>query len=301
MSIDAKSALTLGERTRKVATILWITLILNWAVAALKVTFGLATRCVAMTADGVHSITDGTSNIVGLVAIYVSGNPPDRDHPYGHQKYETFASITIGFFLFLAAFAILRGSLDSFIHSRVPEVSLRSFLVMTVTLLVNIFVVWYERRNGKKLGSDFLISDSWHTLSDIFVTLGVFAAFIGIYYKVPRVDAVFSFVIAIIIMITAVNILKRGSDVLCDRAVLEAERIEKIVRTVEGVRDCHEIRTRGRKDNIYVDLHVLVDNDMTVLTSHRLANVIEREIRKGIAGVADVVVHIEPVTHDHNI
>ena len=106
--------------------------------------------------------------------------------------------------------------------------------------------------------------------------------------------------LGLIMGVIAVRILKRGSDVLVDKAVIEVERIEKIVRRVSGVKDCHEIRTRGRLDDVYVDLHVLVDNEMTVMASHKLANIIEHNIRQEIPSVHDVVVHIEPVSHDHH-
>src|SRR3990167_4711006 len=94
-------------RTYQLAKVLWITLALNWLVATLKLLFGLATHCMVIVADGIHSFSDGTSNIVGLIAIYFSGHPADEDHPYGHQKYETLASVLIAFLLFLLSFFIL--------------------------------------------------------------------------------------------------------------------------------------------------------------------------------------------------
>ena len=289
----------MSERSEKIAFVLWVTLGLNWAVALAKVLFGLVTHCMVILADGLHSFSDGASNIVGLVAIRISGHPADHDHPYGHQKFETLASVAIGFFLFIVSFGILRESIIGLIHPKTPEVNAFSFALIGITLFVNIFVVWYERKKGKALSSDLLLSDSWHTLSDIFVTLSVFVALVGIRLNVPRLDAVFSLIIAGIIVVTAINILKRCSDVLVDRAVLNPDEIVAIAKRVEGVRDCHEVRTRGRADNIYVDLHVLVDNEMTVLNSHHLATLIENNIRKEIPAVHDVVVHIEPVSHGH--
>jgi cation diffusion facilitator family transporter len=276
-----------------------VTLALNWLVAILKIIFGLATRCMVIVADGAHSFSDGTSNIVGLVAIYFSGQPADKNHPYGHQKYETLASAAIAFLLFVVSFGIFKESVHGFIHPKNPEVNGASFAIMVFTLIVNVFVVWYERGEGKRLTSDFLISDSWHTLTDIFVTLSVFVALFAIYCKVPRMDSIFSLLIAVVIVVTAISILKRSSDVLCDKAVLDTTQIERIVRAVKGVRDCHEIRTRGRVDDVYVDLHVLVDNNMTVALSHDLANQIETNIKSQIPGVHDVVVHVEPVSHEH--
>ena len=281
------------------ALVLWITLILNWSVSLLKLVLGFSTQCMVIVADGIHSFSDGTSNIIGLIAIHMAGHPADRDHPYGHQKYETLAAALISFFLFAVAFGIIREAILSFSRPKATEVTALSFFLMGGTLLVNLFVVWYERKKGKLLKSELLLSDSWHTMTDLFITLTVVAALIGISFHIPHLDSIFSILIAAIIVVIAVGILKRSSDILVDKAVIETERIEKIVRRVEGVRDCHEIRSRGRMDDVYVDLHVLVDNEMTVLTSHGLANIIEHNIRKEIPGVRDVVVHIEPVSHDH--
>ena len=299
MPVNGSAILVRSKRTRQIAVVLWVTLALNWLVALLKIVFGLVTHCMVIIADGVHSFSDGTSNIIGLIAIYLSSHPADDDHPYGHQKYETLASVLIAFLLFVISFGIFKASIEGFLRPKKPEVSMVSFGLMMFTLVVNLFVVSYERKQSRLLKSDLLLSDSWHTLTDVFVTLTVLLALCGIYWNVPFVDSIFSLLIALEIIVTAVGILKRSSDVLCDKAVLDTVRIEKIVRAVNGVRDCHEIRTRGRMDDIYVDLHVLVDNDMTVAHSHELANKIENDIKKETPGVHEVMVHIEPVSHEH--
>ena len=294
-----KPALTRQQRAGQIGLVLWVTLVLNWIVATMKVVFGLSTHCMVIFADGLHSFSDGASNIVGLVAISIAGHPADRDHPYGHQKFETFASVVISFLLFTVSFGVFREAIGGLVHPRTPEVTLTSFVLMGLTLIVNFFVVWYERRAGRRLNSDLLLSDSWHTLTDIFVSTSVFIALIGIVYRFDRLDAIFTLIISAVIFVTALNILRSGLDVLMDRAVMMPDQVAKIVRNIEGVQDCHQIRTRGRTDNIYVDLHVLVDSNLSVKESHRVANVIEHDIRAGIAGVCDVVVHIEPVSHDH--
>ena len=120
MGVNAQPVFTRADRTRQVALVLWVTLALNWSVAALKILFGIATQCIAIIADGFHSFSDGTSNIIGLTAIYISGHPADEDHPYGHQKYETLASVIIAFLLFLVALGIFREALASFVHRKTP-------------------------------------------------------------------------------------------------------------------------------------------------------------------------------------
>jgi len=299
MGTHQKSILTSVERTRQITIVLWVTLALNWFAALLKISLGLYTQCMAVTADGFHSLSDGTSNVIGLIGSHISGHPADKDHPYGHQKYETLASIIIGLLLFLVSFGILQRAVVAFFNPKTPQVPILSFVLMGGTFLMNLFVVWYERRKAKELYSELLLSDSWHTLTDVFVTLGVVVALIGIRLHLNILDPIFSLIIAGLIATAAFRILKESSDILCDKAVLDPLGVEKIVRSIQGVADCHEIRTRGKAHAVYVDLHVLVDPQMSVLDSHRLASIIERDIKQSIPGVWDVVVHIEPTTHGH--
>lgn len=294
-----KSPASDRQRTQGIKAVLWITLLLNWIVAAFKIVFGWVTGCMMITADGFHSLSDGTSNIVGLIAITIAGHPADREHPYGHHKFETLASLVISFFLVIASLGILRQAILGFIHPRSPEVNWASFVVMIGTLCVNIFVAWYERRRGIQLKSELLVSDSWHTLSDVFVTVSVVVGLIGVRFGVAYLDPLFALFISGIIFLTALRIGRRGAEILVDRAPVAPEEIEKIVRRIEGVADCHRIRTRGHADFVHVDMHVLVDPDMSVSASHHLSNLIERDIRQEVRGVRDVVVHIEPVTHSH--
>ena len=289
-----------NERTRKVAFVLWVTLALNWGAAVLKIAFGWSTQCMVIMADGFHSLSDGTSNIVGLIGIHLSGHPADDKHPYGRHKYETLASVVIASLLFVVAFGILQHAVLGFWSPHTPIVTPMSFWVMGLTLGINLVVVGYERAAAKRLHSQLLQSDSWHTLTDVFVTLGVFVALIGIRLNFPVLDSIFSLAIAFAIAFVALKILKWGSDVLTDRAVLDPTVIESIARRVPGVEGCHEVRTRGNEHAIYVDLHILVDPEMTVEASHGLANKVEHGIKKEIFGVYDVVVHIEPTTHDHS-
>ncbi len=288
-----------AERARQVGVVLWVVLVLNWLVALVKLLLGLATSSMAIFADGLHSFTDGASNIIGLVAVSIASRAPDHKHPYGHQKYETLASTGIAVLLFMVALRIYKEGILGLFHEKKPEISAVTFILMGFTFLVNLFVVWYEKKKAREFKSEILTSDSWHTMTDIFVTLSVLLALVGIRLNIPKLDAIFALIIATVIVVTALGILKRGTDILTDKAVFDESLIDKIVRQVDGVRDCHEIRTRGKADDVYVDLHVLVDNQMTVLASHHVANLIEKKIRQEIPGVHDVVVHVEPISHGH--
>jgi cation diffusion facilitator family transporter len=278
----------------QVRKVLVYTLILNSLVAFAKVFYGYVTNSIAMTSDGFHSLFDGVSNVVGLIGIWIASHPPDRDHPYGHRKYETLFTIIIAVMLFTTCFQILKKVYASFFENHATVVTGTSFGIMILTMAVNIFVMAYESKKGRQLGSDFLIADAKHTKSDIFVSLSVIASLVFTKLGYYFVDTVTGIIIVFLIGRIGYQIVKRASDVLVDTMCLDASAIENIVNSIEGVKGCHGIRTRGAEHSVYLDLHVLVDRDMAIERAHGVADRIEDEIKKDIPSVIDVVVHIEP-------
>jgi len=280
---------------RTINRILIFTLVLNWGVASAKIIYGLLSRCASMTADGFHSLSDGASNIIGLVGITLSSHPRDKDHPYGHKKYETFFSLGIAGLLFLLAFNIIRESLDRFLNPVLPQIGFRNFAVMIITVALNFWVMNYEYKKGKVLKSDFLVADSMHTRADIFISFSVIVTLVAIKLGYPILDPIVTILIAFFIGYAGYAIVRESFRVLCDTAVImEEKRITDIVLGVRGVNTCHKIRTRGRPDDINVDLHVQVNPDMHIDEAHKISYRIEEAIKKGIPEVSDVVVHIEP-------
>ncbi|MEI6157725.1 MAG: cation diffusion facilitator family transporter, partial [Atribacterota bacterium] len=139
-----------------------------------------------------------------------------------------------------------------------------------------------------------LVSDSLHTKSNLYVSISVFATLIAVKFGVTWLDMIAAVVIAGLIIRAGIQVLRQSSDVLCDRTPIKPDEIKEIVLSVPGIQDCHMIRTRGRLDDMYIDLHILVDENMPVEEAHELANTVEQHLKKEIPGVSDVVVHIEP-------
>ncbi|MFA4888595.1 MAG: cation diffusion facilitator family transporter [Candidatus Omnitrophota bacterium] len=286
---------THARHYRKIRNILIIVLALNWAVALAKILYGMFSHCESMTADGFHSLSDGASNILGLVGIYFSSQPKDFDHPYGHKKYETFFSLGIAIMLFIVAFNLAKESISHLAAPKQPLVGAGSFAVMLITLALNIWVMRYERGKGLTLKSDVLVSDALHTKADIFTSISVIIALVVIKLGYPILDPIATIVICFFIAHAGFEILKQGSAVLCDTAaILEDKKISDIVLAVPGAKTCHKIRTRGRPDDIYIDLHIQVDPDMHIDQAHKISYAIEEALKKNIPEVSDVVVHMEP-------
>jgi cation diffusion facilitator family transporter len=282
------------DKFKQIRRILIVILFFNWLVAFGKLIYGLITKSAAMTADGVHSFADGASNIIGLVGIWAASKPVDEDHPYGHKKYETIATLGIAVMLFLASFDIIKDSFLRLFHPVVPDVNVFSFGLMVVGFLINVVVMKYEYKKGVELSSDILVCDSIHTKSDMFVSSAVIVTLISTKLGFPIVDTIVAFIIGVFIARAGFEILKKSSDVLCDGEAVEKEKIAKVVRGISEVKSIHKIRTRGRQDDVHVDLHVTVNTNMHVSTAHELSHRIGDALKEKIPGITDVIVHIEP-------
>ncbi|WP_048170179.1 cation diffusion facilitator family transporter [Methanosarcina sp. 2.H.A.1B.4] len=282
------------HRFKKVQQVLVLVLFLNLAVAFAKIIYGTLTGTLSMTADGYHSLFDGVSNIVGLVGIFIASRPPDREHPYGHQKYETVASIFIAVLLLFVGFEIFQNALDRFLVRSTPGVTALSFIIMLGTMGVNYLVTRYEHGQGVALSSSVLIADSMHTKSDIYVSFSVIVSLVAIRSGFPLLDPVIALLISFLIFRAGFRIMKESSKVLLDMSRLEEEEICNLVLGIEGVLGCHKIRTRGGMGDIRIDMHVLVWSDMPLEDAHLIAHRVSKMLKVEYKDVTDVVVHLEP-------
>jgi cation diffusion facilitator family transporter len=234
--------------------------------------------------------------VVGLVGMGLAARPADRDHPYGHGKYETYASAVIGAMLLMAAWKIGSGAVGKLFGgvAEPPRVDAAAFGVMIVTLLVNIFVSWYERRKGLALQSDILVADASHTGSDILVSTGVLIGLFFVKLGMPMADPIIALLVVAAILWTAWGIFGRVNLIFSDSAVLPVGEVCVIAEKVAGVLGCHSIRTRGPSAHVHIDLHIQVDSELTVAVGHAIAEEVEKALTEGISGVVDVIAHLEP-------
>lgn len=289
----------LKAKTDEVKVVLWRVLFLNLLVSALKIGIGLFSGALSIVADGFHSFMDGSSNIIGLVALRIAQAPPDADHPYGHRKAETLATMFIGILLIFAAYEIFKSSVSRLLAGTGPEVSLLSFGVMIFTIAINLTVTVYEHRRGKALNSSILLADAQHTRSDVWVSLSVIAGLIGIQLGWRWLDAGVGLGIAFVIGYSAVKILNEAANVLMDQAVLPSDEIEQLALSMPEVQSVERIRSRGQADETYVDLHIRVKPDTPTDYAHSIAHAVQHKIKQSYPQAADVTVHIEPAHVEH--
>jgi cation diffusion facilitator family transporter len=282
------------ERSNAVSRVLVIVFFINVAVAIAKLAFGYATGAVSIISDGFHSLTDSASNIVALVGIRAARHPPDHNHPYGHRKFETLASAGIFFFLLLVLVEVLRTALARFQSGGTPDISTTSFVLMGVTLAINIGVVAYESSAARTLNSELLRADSHHTRSDVLTSLSVIGALIGVKLGYPVLDPLAALLVAGFIGWSGWLIASETSRVLSDATVLSEADVNEVVMSVPGVLGCHHIRTRGSADHAFLDLHVWAARDMRLDDAHTLSHLVKDRLLERYPELADVIIHIEP-------
>ena len=278
-----------------VARVLIRVLFLNLAVAFAKIAFGYATGAISILSDGFHSLTDAASNIVGLIGVRAADQPPDRDHPYGHRKYETVAAAAVTVFLLLVVVEVLRNAFNNLTGRSQPlDISIASFVVMLVTVGINLAVVAYESREATRLSSEILLADAMQTRGDVWSSLTVIAALIGVRFGVPILDPLAALVVAGFIGHASYQIARTTTGILSDQIVISDADLERVVMSVPGVLGCHNIRTRGAADHVFLDLHVWMPPDLRLTEAHDLSHVVKDRLMARYPQIADAVIHIEP-------
>ena len=276
-----------------VRKILRIILILNLIVAAVKIFYGYQTNILSIMTDGYDSLFDGIANVVGIFAIIIASRPSNDQQQYGYSKVETFSAIVISILLFITGYGVLSEAIGRFYGIGTPNVSLESFIVLAATLAINIPVAVYEYRKGRELNSPVLISDSKHTITDVFITIAVLVGLIFMKMGLTLVDPILSVVIAIIIVNTGISILLENIKVLLDTNVLENDEIEKIILNVEGVKGVSDIRSRGTKSSVFVDFHLILDGNINVSDAQKIKNDCKCELTKNFSQIKDMLIEID--------
>jgi len=203
-------------------------LVLNLGVAVAKIAFGYTSGAISILSDGFHSLTDAASNVAGLIGVSAAQQPPDEDHPYGHRKYETVAAAGVTIFLVLLVVEVIRNAFNNLTGRSAPhEISTASFIVMLVTVAVNLGVVAYESREAERLGSEVLLADATQTRGDVWSSLTVIAALVGARLGLPILDPLAALVVAGFIGWAGFQVARTTTGILSDRIVISDADLER--------------------------------------------------------------------------
>ena len=283
------------DRYSQVTRVLYRVLFLNLAVALAKIALGYSTGAVSILSDGFHSLTDSASNVVALIGVSVARRPPDANHPYGHRKYETMASLGILVFLVVVLVEVLTAAADRFVNGGTPRVFPEGIGLMTRHARSStLWVVSYEMREGRRLKSEVLRADAKHTRSDVLTSGAVLGALLGVWWGYPLLDPMAALLVAGFIGHACWGIAQEASRILADEIVI-AEGAGARRRAVGArgarLREDPHARVRGLR---VPGSAPLAGREHAARAAHATSHIVKDRLMAQFPQLVDVVIHIEP-------
>lgn len=277
--------------------------IVNSLLIIVKFIAGFAGKSSAMIADAIHSLSDFVTDVIVLVFVRISGKPQDRTHDYGHGKYETLATVIIGMILMIVGAFVMADGIKLVISSlrghMLPKPTMLALLVAMLSIVLKEGVFRYTISKGCKLQSQAVIANAWHHRSDAVSSVGTLigiagAMFLGDKWRI--LDPIAAIVVSFFIIKVGYDIMKPCVAELleCSLSDETEQEISRIILSVDGIEKFHKLRTRRIGNSIAVEVHVLMDGDMTLFQAHEIANEVESRIKKKFGENTHIGIHMEP-------
>lgn len=295
----------MNKREKDILRVTIVGTIINAILVAIKFLAGFIGRSSALVADAVHSLTDFISDIIVLVFVRLSGKPRDKDHGYGHGKFETLATLIIGVLLIGAGIGlIINGGMQVLYSLRggmLPEPTWVALIVALISIVSKEILYRYTVKKGKRLNSDAVIANAWHHRSDSISSLGTLVGIAGAMFLGERwriLDPVAAVVVSFFIIKAGYDIVKPAINELLEASLPkeQTDEISDIIRSVRGVDDFHNLRTRKIGNAIAIDVHVKMDGNLSLFEAHDIASRIEEAIRSRFGEDSSIYVHMEPLS-----
>jgi len=275
--------------------VLLTALAINGLLAAIKFGVGWKLGSLSVLSDAVHSLLDGGASVIALIGITAAARPPDANHPYGHRKFEILTTIIVAGLLFLSAWEILGAAVNRLIRQApAPEFSTLGIALLGLGVVANLILSRWERKAGLEVSSPLLLADAAHTRTDVFSSLLAIAALAGSQLGLPWLDPLFAIGIVILLARAIYEILIEGVKVVSDATRLDPDQIRDVAEAVAGVRGAHAIRSHGMTNDIHIDLHIQVEEQLTTRQVYEIENQVTEALRARFPGVTHVALRHEP-------
>lgn len=273
-------------------------MVVNVGLACAQLFGGLFTHSQALIADGVHTLSDLASDVVVLIAAKLASKDADEDHPYGHGRIETVATVILGLALAGVAVGIAMNAFDRIMH---PEKLLQpeplALLFAALAIVSKEGLYHYTMSVANKINSKMLKANAWHHRSDaissVIVAIGVAGS---VFLEIPWLDAAAAIAVAAMIFYMGVRLILDSTMELVDTALdpQKTEEISKFISNIEGVEHMHMLRTRKMGHNVLADVHLQVNSYLSVSEGHYVAEKVMRNLQKEFPEMNDITVHIDP-------
>lgn len=291
------------DRTGKVTFVTLVGSVVNIILTVLKITAGIIGRSTAMVADGIHSLSDLLSDIIVVVFVKISSKGRDKDHDYGHGKFETFATLIISLMLIVVAGNLMSGGIGKIRlilgGGEVSSPGMIALWAAVASIVLKEILYHYTIIQGKALNSPMMIANAWHHRSDAFSSVGSLLGIAGAIFlgdKFVILDPITGCVISIFIFVMAVKMSVPAIKELLDVSLpdeVEAQ-IEETAKSVQGVVDLHELKTRREGPGIIMEAHLVLNSDLSLKEAHDISKKVEEALRKKFGSETQISLHLEP-------
>lgn len=292
------------QRTRGIYRVTLVGGVINFLLMLFKFVAGVLGGSAAMVADAVHSLSDFLTDIVVVVFVRIAGKPCDKDHAYGHGKYETLATAFIGLFLLFVGAGICWNGAQNVIAclrgETLPRPGMVALVAAGLSVVVKEAVYRYTALQGRRLNSQAVVANAWHHRSDAFSSLGTAlgiggAVLLGENWRV--LDPLAAVVVSFFIMKVSVSLFAPSIGELLEKSLPEDDEryILDTIRRQPGVTDPHNLRTRRIGNYCAIEVHLRMDKDTTIGEAHRATLDIERHLREKFGPATFINTHVEPI------
>lgn len=287
-----------NDNVAQIKRITWIGIVVNLGLAVVKFIVGYLGASQAVIADAIHSLSDMSTDFAVIFGVKFWTAQPDEDHPYGHLRIEALITTAIGFVLAIVALGLGYNSLTSIRDTHIDQTAWVAILGPSLSIIFKELLFRWTVKIGTRTKSSAVIANAWHHRSDALSSLPalIAVALSSINPAWAFIDHIGALIISVFILKVSWDIISPSLSELTDHGASRKDRelIMKIAMDVNGVSDVHAIRTRKFGANLYVDLHILVDPEISVRSGHNISEEVKEELIKNGPGILDVIVHLEP-------
>lgn len=284
-------------RERAMQRVSWITTGVDFLLAVLKLVVGALVKSPALIADGLHSFSDLLSDFFVIAITKISHAEPDAEHPYGHARFETLGTVMIGLLLIGVALGILWDNVNRLLNGNaLSNPSLLAIIVAACSILAKEGLYYYGKFWAKKLDSALLAANAWHSRTDSLSSVVVLGGVLATWFGYGWVEAWAALFIALLIGKMGVSMAWEALHDLADRSIGEEvhQQIRREIRAVAGVENVHELRSRRMGDHVFIDVHIQVDNFITVSEGHQIGDAVMLRLREKLPELSDITLHVDP-------
>ena len=301
-SVRVRLAPFMDDQFQKIANrVVIVTIACNIFLTLYKIITGILAHSGAMVSDGVHSASDVISSLIVMIGIKFASKEPDMEHPYGHERLECVAAFILAVFLFLTGLGIGAGAVRNIMskdHESLLIPGFSALVAAVVSVIIKELMFQYTKKYAIQIDSAALMADAWHHRSDALSSVGALAGIWGARMGYPLMDSLASLVIFIFIARAAIDIFKDAMDKMVDHACdanTEKEIYECALKNGK-VRGIDVLHTRIFGNKIYVDMEIRLDEKLTLLEAHEIAEEVHEDIEKNFPKVKHIMIHVNPDT-----